>query len=62
MTEQQNDPAAYHERAARLLGVPLNSERLSAAIANPENFHALFQTVDASEKPRKPSPLDAFRR
>jgi hypothetical protein len=66
MTEQHNDPAAYLERAARILGVPLNSERLSAAIANPKNFHALFQTIsasnDASGGSRKPTPLDAFRR
>jgi hypothetical protein len=62
MTEQQNDPAAYLERAARLLGVPLSSDCLPSVIADPENFRALFQTVDM---PRdisgKANPLDAFR-
>jgi len=58
MTEQQNDPAANLERAARLLGVPLNSGCLPGVIADHENFRALFQTIKTAEKS---NPLDAFR-
>jgi hypothetical protein len=61
MNKQQNDPATYLEHAARILGVPLSSDCLSEVIANPKNFRALFQTIDASEKSKKPNPLDAFR-
>jgi len=59
MTELQNDPAVYLERAARILGIPLSSECLSDVIANHENFHALFQTITGF---RKSSPLDVHRR
>jgi hypothetical protein len=50
MTELQNDPAVYLERAARILGVPLSSKCLSDVIANHENFHALFLTITGSGK------------
>ncbi len=61
MTEQHNHPTAYLERAARILGVPLSSACLPGVIADPENFHALFETVQGLGKPAKPNPPDAGR-
>ncbi len=66
MTKLQNDPAAYLERAARLLGVPLSSACLPGVIADHQNFRALYQPIDISPDMSrgmsgKPNPLDAFR-
>lgn len=62
MSKQQNNPSEILEHAAQILGVPLNSECLANVIANHENFHALFHTIDRSGRSDRPNPLDSFKR